>query len=220
MDNFNKKLVCVDSDDKIVGTERAAIAHTLDHLTLHRGFSLFLFNTSNELLIQQRSFDKYVFPGLWSNTVCSHPFLNPLSFSDPIKDIASHIIQRLSYELGITSVTVDDLHFVTRLRYKAVGDKYSGELLEDLPSPHEYFEMKESIKDDIDLSKVKWCEWEIDYIFICKKDVEVKSNDSEVANYCFINEDDYKMFIKTNKITPWKTLILKYINIFDIIKKI
>lgn len=220
MDNFNRKLICVDLNDNIVGTEKAGVAHTLKHLTLHRAFSLFLFNSQDELLIQQRSLDKFVFPGLWSNTVCSHPFLNHISFSDPLQDVKNHLIERLKYELGITTVTVNDLHFVTRLRYKAVDKEFTGEILEGLPRSREYFDFKLKENNDLNFSDVQWGEWEIDYIFICRKDVELNPNKSEVADYRFLDEDSYKMFIKNNRITPWKTLILKYVDIFELVKKI
>ena len=41
--------------------------------TLHRAFSIFIFNSKNEMLLQQRSLSKYHTPGLWTNTCCSHP---------------------------------------------------------------------------------------------------------------------------------------------------
>ncbi len=39
---------------------------------LHRAFSVFIFKSSRELLIQKRSSQKYHSPGLWTNTCCSH----------------------------------------------------------------------------------------------------------------------------------------------------
>lgn len=39
---------------------------------LHRAFSVFLFNSRNELLLQQRAASKITFPGVWTNTCCSH----------------------------------------------------------------------------------------------------------------------------------------------------
>ena len=41
--------------------------------TLHRAFSIFIFNSKNEMLLQQRALSKYHTPGLWTNTCCSHP---------------------------------------------------------------------------------------------------------------------------------------------------
>ena len=41
--------------------------------TLHRAFSVFIFNSEGKLLLQQRAGHKYHSPLLWTNTVCSHP---------------------------------------------------------------------------------------------------------------------------------------------------
>ncbi len=40
---------------------------------MHRAFSAFLFNDSGELLLQQRSELKPLWPMYWSNSCCSHP---------------------------------------------------------------------------------------------------------------------------------------------------
>ncbi len=39
---------------------------------LHRAFSIFIFNSKNELLLQRRAIEKYHSWWLWTNTVCSH----------------------------------------------------------------------------------------------------------------------------------------------------
>ena len=38
-----------------------------------RAFSVFIFNTKGELLLQKRADSKTRFPGKWSNTCCGHP---------------------------------------------------------------------------------------------------------------------------------------------------
>jgi isopentenyl-diphosphate delta-isomerase type 1 len=38
---------------------------------LHRAFSVFLFDSQNRLLLQQRAAEKITFPDLWTNTCCS-----------------------------------------------------------------------------------------------------------------------------------------------------
>jgi len=40
---------------------------------LHRAFSIFIFNSQGELLLQRRAKAKYHGGGLWANTACSHP---------------------------------------------------------------------------------------------------------------------------------------------------
>lgn len=49
---------------------------------LHRAFSVFLFNTRGELLLQQRSDSKITFPAYWTNTCCSHPLYFPEEMVD------------------------------------------------------------------------------------------------------------------------------------------
>ena len=65
-------LILVDEADREVGT----LAKTAGHLgagTLHRAFSVFLFDAQGSVLIQQRAAGKMLWPGYWSNSCCSHP---------------------------------------------------------------------------------------------------------------------------------------------------
>ena len=65
-----EKVVLVDEDDQPIGSIGKIEAH--EKALLHRAFSIFVMNSKNELLIQQRAFGKYHSPGLWTNTCCSH----------------------------------------------------------------------------------------------------------------------------------------------------
>jgi len=67
----NGWVVLVNEDDKVTGVMEKLMAHQLGKL--HRAFSVFVFNSRGELLLQQRAADKYHSPGLWTNTCCSHP---------------------------------------------------------------------------------------------------------------------------------------------------
>lgn len=68
----SEELILVDRDDKEIGYLSKARCHDGDGV-LHRAFSLFLFNDAGELLLQQRSDKKRLWPGYWSNSCCSHP---------------------------------------------------------------------------------------------------------------------------------------------------
>lgn len=64
-------VILVDENDRETGVMEKMQAHV--EAKLHRAFSVFIFNTSGELMLQQRAFSKYHSPGLWTNTCCSHP---------------------------------------------------------------------------------------------------------------------------------------------------
>ena len=67
-----EELILVDSEDNEVGFSSKADCHDGGGI-LHRAFSLFLFNPDGELLLQKRSTSKRLWPGYWSNSICSHP---------------------------------------------------------------------------------------------------------------------------------------------------
>lgn len=66
-------VILVDEKDNEIGIEEKLAAHQKN--LLHRAFSIFVFRHHGqlELLLQQRAFEKYHSPGLWTNTCCSHP---------------------------------------------------------------------------------------------------------------------------------------------------
>jgi isopentenyl-diphosphate delta-isomerase type 1 len=66
-------VILVNAEDQEIGLAEKLSAHQ-QHL-LHRAFSVFIFRDTPqpELLLQQRAFNKYHSPGLWTNTCCSHP---------------------------------------------------------------------------------------------------------------------------------------------------
>lgn len=66
-----EQVVLVDEQDCPIGLMEKQAAHIGPHL--HRAFSVFIFNTKGELLMQRRALTKYHSPGLWTNTCCSHP---------------------------------------------------------------------------------------------------------------------------------------------------
>ncbi len=65
-----EKVILVNENDEQIGVMPKMEAH--EKAVLHRAFSVFIFNSSNELMLQQRALHKYHSPGLWTNTCCSH----------------------------------------------------------------------------------------------------------------------------------------------------
>lgn len=102
----NEALIIVDAQDRILGHGTKAELHQ-GAGTLHRAFSIFLFNDAGHVLLQKRSADKPLWPEFWSNTCCSHPRRGE-SYG-----IATR--RRLKEELGVEA----PLRFTHRFRYQA-----------------------------------------------------------------------------------------------------
>ena len=66
-----ENVILVDEKDNQVGLMSKLEAHQKG--LLHRAFSVFIFNSDYELLLQKRASSKYHSGGLWTNTCCSHP---------------------------------------------------------------------------------------------------------------------------------------------------
>ena len=101
-------VILVDENDNELGLMEKLKAHRKG--VLHRAFSVFLLNNSNQLLLQKRALSKYHSPGLWTNTCCSHPRDN-----ETIIEAAN---RRLAEEMGISSTMKPLLSFI----YKAEFD--------------------------------------------------------------------------------------------------
>ena len=86
-----EKVILVDKNDNQVGLMPKLEAH--EKGVLHRAFSIFIFNSKYELLLQRRASSKYHSGGLWTNTCCSHP-----REGEDILDAAN---RRLDEEMGI-----------------------------------------------------------------------------------------------------------------------
>ena len=100
-----EEVILVNENDEVLGTMEKLLAH--ETAKLHRAISVFIFNSKNELLIQQRANSKYHSGGLWSNTACSHPRLNEESIYAASR--------RLEEEMGMKS----DLEFKFKFKYKS-----------------------------------------------------------------------------------------------------
>ena len=100
---------------------------------LHRAFSVFLFDSKNRLLLQQRASEKITFPDMWTNTCCSHPLGVPgetgAELEGAVQGVRRAAQRKLDHELGIKAkgVPLDTFRFLTRIHYKAPSDGKWGE---------------------------------------------------------------------------------------------
>ncbi|XP_072268728.1 isopentenyl-diphosphate Delta-isomerase 1 [Pyxicephalus adspersus] len=179
--------ILIDENDKKIGADTKKNCHLNDNIDkglLHRAFSVFLFNSENKLLLQQRSDAKITFPGCFTNTCCSHPLNTPLETEEQDAIGVRRAAQRrLEAELGIPTeqVTPDELRYLTRIHYKAQSDGI-------------------------------WGEHEIDYILFVQKDVTLDPDPNEIQSHCYVSKEELTQLLEKAKrgeakITPWFQLI-------------
>ena len=105
---MEEKVILVNENDEQIGLMPKLEAH--EKALLHRAFSVFIFNTENELMLQKRAAHKYHSPSLWTNTCCSHQ-----------RDGESNIeagMRRLQDEMGFVVDLEESISFI----YKAPFD--------------------------------------------------------------------------------------------------
>jgi isopentenyl-diphosphate delta-isomerase len=184
---MDEMCIVLDDDDIPIGSGSKKMCHLMENINkglLHRAFSVFLFDSQNRLLLQQRASEKITFPDLWTNTCCSHPLGIPgetgSTLDAAVMGVKRAAQRKLDQELGIKAaqVPINDFQFLTRIHYLAPSDG-------------------------------KWGEHEVDYILFIKADVDLDINPNEVQATKYVSPDDLKEMFKQSelKFTPWFKLI-------------
>jgi isopentenyl-diphosphate delta-isomerase len=101
------QVILVDEQDNALGACEKLEAHRKG--LLHRAFSVFIFNSKGEMLLQQRAMNKYHSGGLWTNACCSHP-----AFGETTSDAVQ---RRLQEELGFVTRAKKLFDFVYRAEF-------------------------------------------------------------------------------------------------------
>lgn len=101
----DEDLILVDSQDNVLGHADKLTCHDGDG-QLHRAFSIFLFNGAGQLMLQQRSEQKRLWPGYWANSCCSHPRRGESNLQAARR--------RVTEELGVSP----ELTFLFRFEYQ------------------------------------------------------------------------------------------------------
>lgn len=108
------ELQLVDPDDHDIGFAEKELCHHIP-TTLHRAFSIFIFNKQGQILIHKRADGKKTWPRFWSNACCSHPRKG--------ESLEEATTRRLHEELGFTCPLIHAFTFA----YKADYDDHYGE---------------------------------------------------------------------------------------------
>lgn len=194
--------ILVNDDDQVTGHSSKYDSHRFTPAQpqglLHRAFSVFLFDSQNRLMLQQRAASKITFPKVWTNTCCSHPLYGyePTEV-DTDADIAngtvpgakSAAIRKLQHELGISphQVPLSSFKYLTRLHYSAKDVGTYG--------------------DD-----AEWGEHEIDYILFIKPGEEINLNPhpEEVMDVKHVTQEELKDMMRPESgllWSPWFRII-------------
>lgn len=177
VDMMAEAVILVDEMDRPLGRASKVNAHR-GAGAYHRAFSVMLFDQNGRLLLQRRADDKITFPGIWANTCCSHPLDVPEEREETDGlGVRRAAVRKLKQELGIESVSVDDLTYVGRFRYQARQDET----------------WIEREVDHLLVGRVK--------------DLEVSPNPNEVAEVRWVSQDDMEaMLVEENPehpVAPW-----------------
>ncbi|WVZ98545.1 hypothetical protein U9M48_043974 [Paspalum notatum var. saurae] len=188
---FEDECILVDEQDNVIGHESKYNCHLMEKIeaghVLHRAFSVFLFNSKYELLLQQRSATKVTFPLVWTNTCCSHPLYRESELiEDNCVGVRNAAQRKLFDELGIVTdeLPVDQFIPLGRMLYKAPSDG-------------------------------KWGEHELDYLLFMVRDVKLNPNPEEVADVKYMNRDQLKELLRKAdagedgvSLSPWFRLVV------------
>ena len=186
---LSEPCILVDENDKTLGQASKRACHEMlpnGSSLLHRAFSLFIFNSRDELLLQQRSSTKITFPDMWTNTCCSHPLAVESEMEETgalgVKRAAQ---RRVNLELGVggDEAKVEDITFLTRILYAAP-------------------------------SSGAWGEHELDYILTLRSDPRITPDPEEVRAIEWVDRQHLQEFIRETEagggqFTPWFQLISK-----------
>jgi isopentenyl-diphosphate delta-isomerase len=112
-----EQVILVNEHDEPIGLMPKLEAH--EKAALHRAFSVFILNSKNEVMLQQRAAQKYHSPLLWTNTTCSHQragesnidagsrrLMEEMGFTTPLKELFS-FIYKAPFENGLTEHELD-----------------------------------------------------------------------------------------------------------------
>jgi isopentenyl-diphosphate Delta-isomerase len=154
------KLILVNEADEQVGIMEKMEAH--EKGILHRAFSIFIFNSKGEMLLQQRALGKYHSSGLWTNACCSHP--------KPGEDIeaAAHrrLVEELGFDIDITKAFtfMYKAHFDNGLTENEYDHVFVGNYENDIPFNTQEVEATKyiSINDllnDVDVHPEQYTAW-------------------------------------------------------------
>ncbi len=144
--DFDDMIVYCDEQGTPTGTAPKLAAHDAETLR-HLAFSVFIFNSKGDLLLQQRALTKKTWPGVWSNSCCGHVMLHETTLAAAKR--------RLRYELGLK---VRDLTLaLPDFRYRAEKD---GVVENEICPVFVGFSDETPRPNPDEVNDIRWVKWE------------------------------------------------------------
>ena len=197
----------VNYNDEVIGSDNKYNVHKFvsgqPKGVLHRAFSVMLFDAEGRLLLQQRASSKVTFPGVWTNTCCSHPLhgQTPSEVDGPetVKAGASTeptgvkhaAVRKLQHELGIAPGALDPARFkyMGRVHYWAADTLTHG-------------------------SAAPWGEHEVDYLLLYQLpsgvELTLAPHPEEVSATAWVTRDELQSRMAADGVlwSPWFRVIV------------
>lgn len=123
---MDELLDLVNEKDEVIGEVWKSEANTNPKL-IHREIMVYLFDDQNRLLMQQRSFKKKVYPGVWADTAAGHVGKG----EEPETAAHRELREELGFDTKLILYKKKIFYYPmeTHISYCYVG-KYSGEKIE------------------------------------------------------------------------------------------
>lgn len=166
---MEEKVVLVTEKDEVLGLMEKMQAH--ENGILHRAFSVFLYNSKGEMLLQKRAAEKYHSPNQWTNACCSHPRIEE-TYEQAAK-------RRIKEELGIDCELEEKFWFI----YKAdVGQNLWEHELDHV--------FVGNYEEEFNLNKEEVAE--VRYISLENLNLELENNPENFTEWFKIILEEYK----------------------------
>lgn len=167
-------VVLVTEDGKTTGKTLPKLDAHHDNTPLHLGFSCYVFNDKNELLVTQRALVKKVWPGVWTNSVCGHPAKG--------ETVPQAIERRLEFELGMKAADIQPV----LPNYRYTTPPFKGIIENEFCPVYVAHAASNPKPNPEEVEALKWMSWEDfvteasgndDYSYWCKDQIsQLKDN--------------------------------------------